>query len=485
MALPGFYGKLDHEYQVNWDMLAQFKPKAIVVLDPTAAKVAKIWAIVKGWNPYIILRKWEWDDGRLSEGDPGTYAELWADPIGYGRKFVRQWIDFLRLEFYIDEDWNNPKLPPPDQVICHLQNEPDTNGVNKQVAIDQFTVSAIKTANAFYRSDSSHTFPVNLGCYNFGEGHPADLKNGKPNWKPFAQSLALLNNSTHWVLLHEYASSLGVTDPSNNPWHVFRHTMAPLSSKWNVGIAEWGIEELVNRVMDHHQGWQGRLSAMQFAADYLYYCQHCAGWVQWVCIFASDTPGWNTFDPAPAKDELVKVSRKLWADQGSGGEIDSGPTIPGTPPPTQALIPPCVGTVTQRWGENYASYMSKFGIPGHNGIDFGNDEGTPIVSVADGTVAFTGWDGDYGNYIRVWYPQYHLHGFFAHLSRIDVQGSVAVKQGQQIGLMGNTGNSTGPHLHYELRFGDEFSYWDVSAVHGKGRCNPEVVYSLLNGKDEL
>ncbi|MFW5947624.1 MAG: M23 family metallopeptidase, partial [Gemmatimonadota bacterium] len=88
----------------------------------------------------------------------------------------------------------------------------------------------------------------------------------------------------------------------------------------------------------------------------------------------------------------------------------------------------------------------------HLGTDFGTAVGTPVRSTADGVIRFAGWDGGYGNLVRVG----HGNGFetrYAHLSRFapGIRPGVRVRQGQVIAYSGNTGLSTGPHLHYELR----------------------------------
>jgi murein DD-endopeptidase MepM/ murein hydrolase activator NlpD len=88
----------------------------------------------------------------------------------------------------------------------------------------------------------------------------------------------------------------------------------------------------------------------------------------------------------------------------------------------------------------------------HLGTDFGTGYGAPVKTTADGVVAFAGWDGGYGNLIRI----DHGNGYetrYAHLSRFGsgIRRGARVKQGQVIGFTGATGLATAPHLHYELR----------------------------------
>ncbi len=88
--------------------------------------------------------------------------------------------------------------------------------------------------------------------------------------------------------------------------------------------------------------------------------------------------------------------------------------------------------------------------PGHNGLDFGIVVGTPIKSTMDGKVTYAGWnDQGYGNLVIVENGPYRT--YFGHLSSIPVAVGDSVNAGTTIGLSGNTGHSTGPHLHYEIR----------------------------------
>jgi murein DD-endopeptidase MepM/ murein hydrolase activator NlpD len=87
----------------------------------------------------------------------------------------------------------------------------------------------------------------------------------------------------------------------------------------------------------------------------------------------------------------------------------------------------------------------------HTGIDIAAEMGTTIVAPADGKVISAGWnDGGYGNMIILdnGGPMSTLYG---HLSQIFVATDQEVKRGQAIGAVGSTGESTGPHLHFEVR----------------------------------
>lgn len=103
----------------------------------------------------------------------------------------------------------------------------------------------------------------------------------------------------------------------------------------------------------------------------------------------------------------------------------------------------------------------------HRGADIANSIGTPIVSAADGIVSYAGTLGTYGNLVMV---SHYLEGqtfttVYGHLSSIGVSVGTEVEKGQYIGAMGNTGRSTGPHLHFEIHVGN----WTAS---GPSAVNP-------------
>ena len=88
----------------------------------------------------------------------------------------------------------------------------------------------------------------------------------------------------------------------------------------------------------------------------------------------------------------------------------------------------------------------------HTGVDWANRIGTPIVSAGNGTIIKAGWESGYGRRVEV----QHANGYvtaYSHQSRFakGIAPGAKVRQGQVIGYSGNTGASTGPHLHFEVR----------------------------------
>jgi murein DD-endopeptidase MepM/ murein hydrolase activator NlpD len=107
------------------------------------------------------------------------------------------------------------------------------------------------------------------------------------------------------------------------------------------------------------------------------------------------------------------------------------------------LIWPLNGPVTGVFGEVRPGHL-------HSGIDIAVPEGTPIRAADSGRVAIMGWVGGYGNYTCIQHTA-SMSTCYGHQSSFATSNGASVTQGQVIGYSGNTGNSTGPHLHFEVR----------------------------------
>lgn len=139
----------------------------------------------------------------------------------------------------------------------------------------------------------------------------------------------------------------------------------------------------------------------------------------------------------PGGELHEEVAKKTPAKKATGNAVTKGTGGGG-------LINPAPGSIKTQ------------GIHGYNGVDLGGAMGSPIRAAAAGTVIVAkgdgGWNGGYGNYIVI----KHSNGtqtLYGHLSSLSVGVGETVSQGETIGGMGNTGKSTGTHLHFEVRGG--------------------------------
>jgi len=109
---------------------------------------------------------------------------------------------------------------------------------------------------------------------------------------------------------------------------------------------------------------------------------------------------------------------------------------------------PARGWVTSDFGQRLDPYTAERMM--HTGLDIAAEHGKPVYSPSDGTVVFAGPEGTYGNVLVIDHG-YGIKSRYGHLAKMLVKPGDRVKRGQEIASIGNTGRSTGPHLHYEVR----------------------------------
>lgn len=180
---------------------------------------------------------------------------------------------------------------------------------------------------------------------------------------------------------------------------------------------------------------------------------------------------WEPVEPssAPAEETtaVIHARAEIETVTSSGGEdirvLDAlkNATFEAVTVSQEAVLP-VEGKVTSGFG--YRVHPVTGNRSFHTGIDIAAAQGTPVCTAYSGTVQETGYTSGRGNYILVKHGE-SLQTLYCHLSEITAQKGQSVTAGAQIGLVGSTGMSTGPHLHFELR---------VDGI----RCNP--VYVLKN-----
>jgi murein DD-endopeptidase MepM/ murein hydrolase activator NlpD len=139
------------------------------------------------------------------------------------------------------------------------------------------------------------------------------------------------------------------------------------------------------------------------------------------------------------------------------GQVDEQLRILASTP----TIAPARGLITDGFGRRRDPLTGRLAF--HEGLDIAGRRGSSVKAPADGIVVFAGPDGGLGRTVRI----AHDFGFntvYGHLDKISVQAGDEVQRGQEVGLLGNSGRSTGPHLHYE--------------VHLEGRAVDPLYYVL-------
>ncbi|MDT0344307.1 transglycosylase family protein [Streptomyces litchfieldiae] len=148
-------------------------------------------------------------------------------------------------------------------------------------------------------------------------------------------------------------------------------------------------------------------------------------------------------EPEPEPAEEAEPAEE---PQGERAEepADAAPAAPAYTAPVDA------GT-----GTAYHASGGSWSLGYHTGVDFPVPTGTSVRSVAAGEVVSAGWAGSFGYEVIVRHPD-GRYSQYAHLSAISVSAGQPVSSGQRVGRSGSTGNSSGPHLHFEIRTGEAF-----------------------------
>lgn len=165
-----------------------------------------------------------------------------------------------------------------------------------------------------------------------------------------------------------------------------------------------------------------------------------------------------------AAEKAAKAAEKN--NTGTSKKVVSATPVASVPSGSAQFVRPASGSVSQGFGPASGANGYTF----HNGVDFRGSVGSSIVAAASGTVITAGSGGPYGNHVMI---SHFLNGkvyttVYAHMNSLSVHAGQTVSQGQQIGTLGNTGNSTGAHLHFELHIGG----YQYSATGPANTVNP-------------
>ncbi|MGW3832565.1 M23 family metallopeptidase [Streptomyces microflavus] len=155
---------------------------------------------------------------------------------------------------------------------------------------------------------------------------------------------------------------------------------------------------------------------------------------------------------APKKAEQAPKSDTLSADESDAASAGTAAQTGSSEANGSGWSAPLASAnVTTQYRASGASWSSGY----HTGSDFQAASGTPVLAIGPGTVVSAGNSGSYGNEVVIQHED-GMYSQYAHQSSLNVSVGQTVTGGQQIGLSGSTGNSTGPHLHFEVRTGPSY-----------------------------
>ena len=404
-------------------------PAAAKIVDPDPAVVRRVLAALDT-NGVCVLR-----DHPLSE----QKADMARDPIGTGRRHAIDWITKLTTGRFA-EFGKDRRI-----VVCGI-NEPDVHNQAEEQNVYQYTKIFLETLTA----NNVRALALNLSVgwpRNSGPETP-------PIWDTFMPLEPIINAGNHFLCVHEYwypdvKSAWG--------WYGNRIGKCPMSVPIIIGECGY-TRQLAN--LPQPWGWRGNLNPATYAEQLWYYHDNVDKNVFAIMPFTTGyaSADWESKDTQPAHaDILGRVRAYSWP---ALWPVPKTPVEPPVDPPTEGdpmliIVPRYTGRINGFYGQLYQNDAGVY-YP-HEGMDLAMPTGTPLYAPADGIVAWAdpqqSEKSAYGIYCRTYHPQLKkpVCFFNAHMSECLVKTGNSVKQGQPLGYSGNTGNSSGDHLHWEVR----------------------------------
>lgn len=442
--------------EADLQYIEQLRPAAVKIVDPDPAVIRRVLAALDP-NGVCVLR-----DHPLSE----QKQDMYSNPVATGLRHALDWREKLTSGRF-KEFGKDRRI-----VVCGI-NEPDVHNQAEEQRVFDYTKAFLETLTA----NNIRALALNLSVgwpRNSGENKP-------PIWDTFMPLEPIIKAGNHFLCVHEYWHP----EPKNGwGWYANRIAACPMSVPVIVGECGY-TRQLIRMDIPQPWGWRGNLSAPTYADQLWYYHDKVDQNVFAIMPFTTGFAGveWESKDTQPAHADILGRVRSyswpaVWPVKKTQPEPEPEPTESD---PMLIIVPKYSGRISGFYGSLYTNAAgAKYA---HEGLDISMPEGTPVYAATDGVVAWAdpqqSEQSPYGIYCRTYHPQLGICGFYGHLSRCDVKTGNSVKQGQLLGLSGNTGNSTGPHLHFEIRLMTPTgAYRTGVSAQGNARVDP---LSFLEG----
>ena len=444
-------------YESHKDYIRKLKPSVIKIVNGNQQDIALCQQNVD-INGIIVLR----DHARSEQQD-----FLARDPVGCGKQHALEWKrDFENGGKYYGLD--KTKF-----VVCGL-NEPFVRGPEEEKKLLDYTIAFLNDLKSYGMRGM---------CLNLSVGWPRNSGgNTPPIWDTFLPLEKVINDGNHILGLHEY----WYDDPDEGwaeingikfGWRAHRHHYCPLQVP--IIIGECGLTKAVdyerwNNDGRPNKGWIGNKTPDQYAEQLWRYARKCSPNVIGVMPFTTGFASQDWAEDATDTAHPFIISRKESYTFPANFPIKPNSPVVENPPMNTSktiIVPKMTGKITGFYG---SIYTNKFGTYAHEGVDVGVATGTPIYAPYDGIVAWSDVEQNtYGEYIRTYHKELGVCFLFGHMSKRLVKTGDEIKQGQLIGYSGNTGNSTGSHIHISVRFMEKNSniYRKNVSAHSKSEID--------------
>lgn len=432
----GCHWIVDQYRQSDLQYMQALRPAVIKIVNPSPDRVLEAMNRIDS-NGHVALRFHP-----ISE----QQNELRSDPVGTAKRHAAYWIN------QITNNYKNFEL---SKLYVMGINEPTIHTAEDEIRVARYT-------EVFLEELLPHQ--IRSYVFNFSVGWPREV-NGRIIWDNFLFLESLINESNSFGCVHEYWF------PNvKSGWGSYGNRISRCPMKIPFIIGECGYTRQLAQLIQPW-GWDGNISAETYA-DMLWEYANTVdpSKVFAVLPFTTSFGGeeWRSKDTAKAHKAIVARKKAYnWPIP--------FPMYKGELPVLNSnllIYPKWTNHITGFFG---SLYTSKVGAKyAHDGLDISMTIGTPVYSPYAGIVSWAGEDSaGYGKYIRI-STVLHVDFFFGHLSEQVVKTGDVVTQGQLIGKSGNTGNSSGPHEHFEIRMKalDNVTYKSDASAFANGRIDP-------------
>lgn len=422
----------------DFQYMERLRPAAVKIVDPDPAVVRRVLASLDP-NGVVVLR-----DHPMSE----QKADMARDPYGTGRRHALDWIYKLTTGRFA-EFGRDPRI-----VVVGI-NEPDVHNQAEEEIVFQYTKTFLETLT---------TNNLRGGALNLSVGWPRE----PDGWNILSRLEKTILDNNGFLIGHAYWYP---TVQDNFLSYGNRISKCPMTVPIIIGECGY-TRQLAN--LPQPWGWIGNMTPPAYAEQLWWYHDNVDPNVFAIMPFTTGfaSQDWASKDTQPAHADILARVRTytfpaVWP-------VKKGEPVP---PPTDSdknliIYPKYMGKVTGWYGSLYTNAAgAKYA---HEGLDISMKEFTPVYAAYDGVVAYSDVEPTtYGEYIRTYHPELNVCFFYGHLAERRVQTGNSVKQGQLLGYSGNTGNSTGPHLHFEVRLmTPSGGYQTGISAKGNARVDP-------------
>ena len=450
-----------HGRPTDEEYMKRLRPSSIKVIDPDPNYIRRCLTYIDTAG-VVVLR-----DHPLSE----QKSDMTRDPVGTGKRHAKEWMQKFSKGGRFDG------LLSSRVAVCGI-NEPFVHNDAEEAIVVAYTKAFLEDCTAY---------GIRALALNLSVGWPRNLgPDMPPYWNGFLSLERPILEGNHFLCTHEY----WYTDPDDSwrsdkkfGWLAQRIHACPMNVP--IIIGECGMEKRVDTERRKREGnppwgWVGNITAKQYAEQLWRYESQLPANVFSIMPFTTDwgSHDWDSLDTAGAHNDIIAGIRKMnWPAQwptNASGPVVPPPVIP--PPVTPdgkrvVIFPKFTDRISGYYGSLYTN--ANGGKYAHEGLDLSYPAGTPVYAPYDGVIAYSDTDPLYGEYVRTYHKDLNVCFFFAHLSERLVKNGQMVKAGEMIGRSGNTGNSTGPHLHFEARWmAPNSGYKAAVSPHANSRIDP-------------